>query len=1326
VLATWVSPRRRWVRLAKTWRGFGRGALVAVVGTVLSGAMVFGLTDLGGFGATPANADSAALAITMALQSTPTMQSGSTWQYQIALTCSGTVGLTCDDVTIAMPIPPDLNVSGATNPSSWSVSVAGTDPTLVPSYTDLVGGNWVIEMLRPMEAGEAIVFSVNVRTPTRTTPNNTSWTMKATASGSNVDSQSTAATATATSTAAPACAISPASNNAAGPAGSTRTFNFSAYAGPVSISTLGTLAADPAVPPGTLKVVLPAGFTFVSASWVGGPAATYDAPTRTITWSPSTTGSNGTVSVTVVLPSTPGSYIASSSIFYTAIGYSTPTTCTGSVTIPVTDATITGNIATKSATGVSRLGSSQGVSGASSGTGNYANAAREGTLPAASPVPTFNISLLRNNATYVVHAYDGIPCLTSGDGLSPTTPYESLPEGSVCTSPAFHVLTINVFSAYPLTNQVITVGYTDGSSEVIPNSPTLWTAPAWTGPADKMVAWVTIDGSYSVDDPVATKTWTIYGWPVASFPATDARYLRNTLRTSGPGLTTANTTPVYVGMQTVADGSFLYNLPVSNTYSWSSGWLGTQTMNPVLAGAQNGMSSRVGPLSTDQSMTSQQRYAVVIPGGSGINIDYVLGIVGSSTTDASSTSTTIANVTQTDDYDGLGSTLYSISGSLQSLVGIGASVRFGSMEPGVYEYYTYSGFTDSDPSDGGASCTAGRGTLITDTTGIIGPVGVPRMLCQATNTIIVTSPGAGLALTKTVSDITSGTPFAGSPTVVPAVAGDTVQFRIRIANVGTTLLTNLVLYDVLPYPNDKGVIGSQTTVDRGSTVQPVLASVTVPANWTATYTNSTNPCRSEVEVTTGCTTVAWSGVQPSVTGAIRLVSASLATATYADVILTYVVPSGSAWQLGDVAWNSVGGVATQGGLQLPPFEAPKVGFGYPSSSLAWQKTDPEGHPLAGATFRVTGPNGYDVTVTDNQAPDADPDDGGFLLNRGLVPGTYTITETDPPDNYKLADPVQVDVPPAGQRADYGPIVDEPEDTFSIALEKAVSATTAAPGDTVTYTITVTNTGTGAFTTAKPASFTDDLTHVLAHASYNNDASATGGTPSYAAPVLSWSGPLAVNASVTVTYTMTMNATVPAGGVDLPNTVVSIVPDNNCLEGSSDPDCTVSVHVEQPEVTVFVHKVGSGSVGLAGSAWQVLADDGGSPGVPVGAATITPVAGDTGMFKITGLRAGTWWLMETQAPIGHNLLAEPVRFIVAANGQITLDTGSSSNITAGAGTPGQDPWWVITVADVPQLVLPYAGGSGAVRIWLTGGALVAISLLLGAGFVVADRRRFVRA
>ncbi|MFR0656923.1 hypothetical protein SB719_20470, partial [Pantoea sp. SIMBA_079] len=82
-----------------------------------------------------------------------------------------------------------------------------------------------------------------------------------------------------------------------------------------------------------------------------------------------------------------------------------------------------------------------------------------------------------------------------------------------------------------------------------------------------------------------------------------------------------------------------------------------------------------------------------------------------------------------------------------------------------------------------------------------------------------------------------------------------------------------------------------------------------------------------------------------------------------------------------------------------------------------------------------------------------------------------------------------------------------------------------------------NTGTVPFTAANPASFTDNLARVLDDAAYNGDAS---NGASVNGNILSWSGPLAVGATATITYSVTVrtpdngdhiltNAVVPGTG-----------------------------------------------------------------------------------------------------------------------------------------------------------------------------------------------------
>ncbi|MFJ5921538.1 DUF6923 family protein [Kitasatospora sp. NPDC092948] len=136
--------------------------------------------------------------------------------------------------------------------------------------------------------------------------------------------------------------------------------------------------------------------------------------------------------------------------------------------------------------------------------------------------------------------------------------------------------------------------------------------------------------------------------------------------------------------------------------------------------------------------------------------------------------------------------------------------------------------------------------------------------------------------------------------------------------------------------------------------------------------------------------------------------------------------------------------------------------------------------------------------------------------------------------------------------------DTPVQGFTIA--KTVSSMTAAPGDQVTYTVTVHNTSGADFTDANPASFTDDLSNVLNNATYNNDAT-NGATVT--GTTLTWSGPLAADASITITYSVTVNDGV-ADGTRLSNSATPGEP--GACAGSCTTSTTISSASPSPSPT----------------------------------------------------------------------------------------------------------------------------------------------------------------
>ncbi|RCG27302.1 DUF11 domain-containing protein [Sphaerisporangium album] len=126
----------------------------------------------------------------------------------------------------------------------------------------------------------------------------------------------------------------------------------------------------------------------------------------------------------------------------------------------------------------------------------------------------------------------------------------------------------------------------------------------------------------------------------------------------------------------------------------------------------------------------------------------------------------------------------------------------------------------------------------------------------------------------------------------------------------------------------------------------------------------------------------------------------------------------------------------------------------------------------------------------------------------------------------------------------------------LTITKTADTSGVVEGAGVRYTITVGNTGQTPYT---GASLTDSLAGVLDDAMYDNDATATSGTVSYVAPVLTWTGDLDVGATATIRYTVTAHSP-GAGDGSLTNTAVSAAAGSNCPSGGEDPRCTATTSV----------------------------------------------------------------------------------------------------------------------------------------------------------------------
>ena len=104
-------------------------------------------------------------------------------------------------------------------------------------------------------------------------------------------------------------------------------------------------------------------------------------------------------------------------------------------------------------------------------------------------------------------------------------------------------------------------------------------------------------------------------------------------------------------------------------------------------------------------------------------------------------------------------------------------------------------------------------------------------------------------------------------------------------------------------------------------------------------------------------------------------------------------------------------------------------------------------------------------------------------------------------------------------------------------------------------------------------------------------------------------------------------------------------------------------------------------------------------------TATLKSQSDGYINIEGLKAGTYYLKETKAPKGYNLLKNPVEIRIDSAGKI-YDDGSTKENTGN-----------VEVKNNSGTLLPSTGGAGTTMIYLVGALLV-----LGSGVVLASKRR----
>ncbi len=161
------------------------------------------------------------------------------------------------------------------------------------------------------------------------------------------------------------------------------------------------------------------------------------------------------------------------------------------------------------------------------------------------------------------------------------------------------------------------------------------------------------------------------------------------------------------------------------------------------------------------------------------------------------------------------------------------------------------------------------------------------------------------------------------------VAGGNVDYRIVITNTGNITATNIVVYDILPYVGDTGVVDTQS---RGSTWRPNLQAPIVNTSGlpvTISYSQQENPCRPEVLPSgpAGCIDD-WSTTPPADITSVQAIR------------LDFCDGSGTCAELGPDTGTGNGGALEFTWHMVAPNDAPQNipawnSFGYTAESLTY-------------------------------------------------------------------------------------------------------------------------------------------------------------------------------------------------------------------------------------------------------------------------------------------------------------------------------------------------------------------------------------------------------